>query len=87
MYANIFSFGERILIDFDTRDVVLFNSMARPMKLRCRVFHWCYVLNCSHKWLCFSNFCFALIKFAVFVFRLHCYFIWQIVYVRHYLVK
>ena len=28
------SFGERILLDLDTRDVVLSNSMARPMKSR-----------------------------------------------------
>ena len=32
---NIFSFGERILLEYYTRDVVLSNSMARPMKLRC----------------------------------------------------
>ena len=34
MYTNIFLFGERILLDFDTRDVGLSNSMAQPMKLR-----------------------------------------------------
>ena len=33
MYTNIFSFGERILLDFDSRDVGLSNSVARPMKL------------------------------------------------------
>ena len=54
-------FGERILLDFDTRDVGLSNSMVRPMKLKCvfnKVFlvnHWHDILNCSCKWLCFSN--------------------------------
>ena len=36
MYTKLFSYGERILLlDYNTRDVELFNSMARPMKLRC----------------------------------------------------
>ena len=54
MHANIFSFGEQIL-------PVLSNGMARPMKLRCvfnKVFlvnHLRDILNCSYKWLCFSN--------------------------------
>ena len=34
---GIFSFGERTLPDYDTHDIGLFNSMARPMKLRCCV--------------------------------------------------
>ena len=34
MCTNVFLFGERILQDFDPRDVRLFNSMARPIKLR-----------------------------------------------------
>ena len=34
MYTNIFLLGERILLDFDTHDVGLSNSMAWPMKLR-----------------------------------------------------
>ena len=33
MFTNRFSFGERILSDYDTRDVALSDSMARPMKL------------------------------------------------------
>ena len=37
MYTNIFSFGERNLLDFDTRDVGLCNCMAQPRKLRLRV--------------------------------------------------
>ena len=40
MYTNIFSFGEQILTEYRTRDVVLCNSV---------------VLNCSCKCLCFSN--------------------------------
>ena len=61
MCTNIFSFGERILLDFDTRDVGLSNIMARPMKLRYYVFskvflvnHWSDNINCSGKLLCFS---------------------------------
>ena len=34
VYTNIFSFGVRILLDFDTRNVELSNSVARPTKLR-----------------------------------------------------
>ena len=56
-----FSFGERILQEYHTHDIGLSN-MARPMKLRCCVFnkvflvnHWCDILNCSYKWLSFSN--------------------------------
>ena len=58
---NIFLFGEQILLQYRTRDVVLSNSMAWSMKLRCvfsKVFlvnHWCDILNYSYKWLCFSN--------------------------------
>ena len=58
---NIFSFGKRILPECRTRDVVLSNSLVRPMKLRCvfnKVFlvnHSHDILNCSYKWLCFSN--------------------------------
>ena len=62
MYTNIFSFGERILPEYHTHDVMLSNNMARPMKLRCCVFnkvflvnHWYDILHCSYKWLCFSN--------------------------------
>ena len=62
IYVNILSFGERILLDFDTRVVVLSNIMVRPMKLRCYVFnkvslvnHWRHFINCSCNWLCFSN--------------------------------
>ena len=75
----MFSFGDRILPEYDTRDVALSNitrdvalsnithdvalsnRMARQMKLRCmpnKVFlvnHWRDILNCSYKWLCFSN--------------------------------
>ena len=61
VYTNIFSFGKRILPEY-TCDIGLSNSMARPMKLRCCVFnkvflvnHWHDILNCSCKWLCFSN--------------------------------
>ena len=32
---NIFSFGEQILPEYHTHDVVLSNSLAQPMKLRC----------------------------------------------------
>ena len=62
VYTNIFSFGERILPDYGTHDVMLFNSLARPMKLRCAfnkdfvVNQWRVILNnCSYKWFCFSN--------------------------------
>ena len=62
VYTNIFSFRKRKLPEYHTRDVVLSNSMARPMKLRCGVFNkvfvvnlWRDVLNCSYEWLCFSN--------------------------------
>ena len=33
--GNIISFGERILLDFETRNIGLSNSMVQPMKLRC----------------------------------------------------
>ena len=61
MYTNIFSFGERIFLDYDTRDVGLFNSMARFMTLIYAfntvfiVNHWRDILNCSCKWLRLSN--------------------------------
>ena len=32
MYTKIISFSERILVDFDTHDVGLSNSMTLPMK-------------------------------------------------------
>ena len=41
-----------LLLDFDTHDVGLSNSMTQ------KVFpgnHWCDILNCSCKWLCLSN--------------------------------
>ena len=38
MFTNRFSFGEHILPGYRTRDVGLSNTMAWPMKLRCRVF-------------------------------------------------
>ena len=62
MYTNTFSFGERILPEYHTRDVGLFDNMAQPMKLRCvfnKVFlvnHWHDILNCSYKWLCLGNY-------------------------------
>ena len=50
------------MLNHDTRDVGLSNSNARPMQLTCCVFnkvflvnHRCDILNCSCKWLCFSN--------------------------------
>ena len=59
---NVFSFGMQILPEYRTHDVMLSNSMARPMKLRCSVFNkvfvvnqWRDILNCCYKWLCFSN--------------------------------
>ena len=59
MYTNIFSFGERILPEYQTR---LSKSKARPMKLGCCVFNKVFlenhshdILNCSYKMLCFSN--------------------------------
>ena len=56
MYTDIFSFGERILLDFDTHDVGLSNS---NMKLRRCVFNKVFLVNhwgnCSCKWLCLSN--------------------------------
>ena len=62
VYTNIFSFSERILSDYDTRDVGLSNSITWPMKLRCCEFnkvllvnHWRDILNSSYKWLCFRN--------------------------------
>ena len=57
MYAKILSFGKRNLIDLDTYDIGLSNSMACPMTLRCvfnKVFlvnHWRDILNSSCKWL------------------------------------
>ena len=57
MYANIFSFGERILPEYRNRDVM---SLSR-MKLKCAfntffpVNNWRDILNCSYKWFCFSN--------------------------------
>ena len=58
---DIFLFGEQTLPKYHTCDVGLSNSMAEPMKLRCvfnKVFlvsHWHDILNCSCKWLYFSN--------------------------------
>ena len=45
MYTKIISFGERILVDFDTHDVELSNSMTRPMKLRGCVFNKVFLVN------------------------------------------
>ena len=45
MYTKIISFGERILVDFDTHDVGLSNSMTRPMKLRGCVFNKVFLVN------------------------------------------
>ena len=59
MHTNIFSFGEQILLDFDTCDIS--NNMVQPMKLRYvfnkgfLVNHWRDIFNCSFKWLSFSN--------------------------------
>ena len=60
--TNIFSFGERILLDFDTCDIGLTNNMTQPMELRCcvlsKVFlvnHFHDIINCSCIWLCCSN--------------------------------
>ena len=61
MYTNIFSFGERILPEYNTRDVRFSNSIAQPIKLRCAfnkaflVNHWRDMFNFSCKWLCSSN--------------------------------
>ena len=63
VHTNIFSFGDRILPEYRTCDVVLSKSRstARPMELRCvfnKVFlvnHLRAILNCSYKWLCFIN--------------------------------
>ena len=50
-YKNIFSFDERILPEYHTRDVRLYICMAWPMKLRCMfnkafiVNHWHDILN------------------------------------------
>ena len=59
MCKHMFSFGERMLLDFDIRDVGLSNSLTRPITLRCcvlnKVFlvnHWRNILNCRCKWLC-----------------------------------
>ena len=56
------SVGERILPEYHTRDIGLSNSLARPIELRSGVFnkvflvnHWRDILNCSCKWLCFSD--------------------------------
>ena len=52
MYMNIFSYGEQIVPEYCTHDVVLSNSMAWPMKSRFNlVNHWHDILNCSYKWL------------------------------------
>ena len=60
--TNIFPFGERILLDFNTREVVLHKNMAWCLTLRSCVFntvfllnHWRDVLNYSCMWLCFCN--------------------------------
>ena len=45
MHANIFSFGEQILLYLDTRDIGLFNSTAWPTKLRCCVFNKVFLVN------------------------------------------
>ena len=61
----MYSFGERILPDYDTRDIGLSN-MVQPMKLRCCVFNkiflivlvvnqWRDILNFNCKWLCYSK--------------------------------
>ena len=56
--TNIFSFTEQILLDYNTCDVGLSNSMVQPMKLSCCVFNkvflvnrWRDILNCSCKLL------------------------------------
>ena len=48
MYTKIISFGEGILVDFDTHDVGLSNSMTRPMKLRGCVFNKVFLVNHWH---------------------------------------
>ena len=62
MYTNIVSFGERILLEYHTRDVGLSNIIAQPMKLRCRVFNKVFlvnhiygrdILNCMYKMVMF----------------------------------
>ena len=62
---NIFPYGQLILPEYRTHDVLLSNNMARPMKSRCYEFnkvflvnHWSDILNCSLKWACFSNSCY-----------------------------
>ena len=45
MQINIFSVGERILLDFEARDVGLSNSMARPMKSRRCVFNKVFLVT------------------------------------------
>ena len=62
MDTNVFSLGEHILPDDNTRDVELSNSMAQLMKIRCCVFNKVFlvnhgrdIFNCSYKWLCLSK--------------------------------
>ena len=45
VHTNIFSFGERLLLEYGTNDVELSNSTARPIKLRCCVFNKVFILN------------------------------------------
>ena len=52
MYTNIFLFGERILPECCTRDVVLSNMKLRSVFNKVfQVNHWHDILNCSYKWL------------------------------------
>ena len=48
VYEYIFSFGERILLEYRTHDDVLSNSMVQPMTLRCCVFNKVYLVNHWH---------------------------------------
>ena len=45
MYTNIFSFGEQIVLHFDTRDAGLPDSIEQPIKLRYCVFNKVFLAN------------------------------------------
>ena len=60
MHTNIFSFGKRILPNYDTCDIIKQYGATHGIKMMCvqqgfLVNHWHDILNCSCKWLCFNN--------------------------------
>ena len=65
--------------EYHTRDVVLSNNLARPMKLSCYAFNMVFlvnhsrdILNSSYKWLSFSNSCRYIGRNPRLLFRINC---------------